>query len=90
VQAHDSGPVWLAGPSPYGSCIRYSMPVIRRFPDPAASDAIARRWKLVGHNVDGTRATQLFDLASGPAHAEHIARLRTEMLRWRDELDDDF
>ena len=31
---HVSGPVWLAGPSPYGSCIRYSMPVSRRFPDP--------------------------------------------------------
>jgi len=29
-----TGPVWLAGPSPYGSSIRYSMPVSRRFPDP--------------------------------------------------------
>jgi len=33
-RTHDSGPVWLAGPSPYGSLIRYSMPVNRRFPDP--------------------------------------------------------
>src|SRR5208337_1775921 len=24
--AHDSGPVWLAGPSPYGSFIHYSLP----------------------------------------------------------------
>jgi hypothetical protein len=26
-QAHDSGPGWLAGPSLYGSFIRYSPPV---------------------------------------------------------------
>ena len=25
--AHDSGPVWVAGPSPYGSFIRTSTPV---------------------------------------------------------------
>jgi hypothetical protein len=30
--AHGSGPVWLAKPSPYDSCIRYSSPVIWRFP----------------------------------------------------------
>ena len=32
-RTHDSGPVWLAGPSPYGTLIRYAMPVSRRFPD---------------------------------------------------------
>jgi len=26
--AHDSGPVWLAGPSPYGSFIHYSLPIL--------------------------------------------------------------
>ena len=33
--AHDSGPVWVASPLPYGSLIRYSMPVLTgAFPDP--------------------------------------------------------
>jgi hypothetical protein len=27
VHAHDSGPVWVAGPSPYGSFIHISTPV---------------------------------------------------------------
>ena len=37
---HDSGPVWLAGPSPYGSFIRYSMPVYPgAFPDPKCCSA---------------------------------------------------
>ena len=46
----------------------------------------------------GARRTQLFDLAEDPwetrnlaeepAAAEHVARLRREMVRWRDELGD--
>src|SRR5271157_4725155 len=28
TSAHDSGPVWLAGPSPYGSFIHYSLPAL--------------------------------------------------------------
>jgi hypothetical protein len=31
LPTHDSGPSWLATPSTYGSLIRYSLPVIRRF-----------------------------------------------------------
>ena len=30
--AHDSGPVWIAGPSPYETFTHYSLPVSRRSP----------------------------------------------------------
>ena len=56
------------------------------------------RYKLIECNVGGTRTTQLFDLAdephetrnlaSDPAHAATLVRLRADILRWRDELDD--
>ena len=57
-----------------------------------------RRHKLIECNVEGTRTTQLFDLdadphetgnlADDPARADDITRLRAELARWRDELDD--
>jgi hypothetical protein len=28
---HDLGPVWVANPSPYGSCIHYSLLVLQRY-----------------------------------------------------------
>lgn len=56
------------------------------------------RYKLREYSVAGARRTQLFDLAEDPwetrnlaeepAAAEHVARLRREMVRWRDELGD--
>jgi arylsulfatase A-like enzyme len=56
------------------------------------------RWKLIEYVVAGQRHTQLFDLladpgeltnrATDPACAEHLARLRGLLLRWRDELGD--
>jgi arylsulfatase A-like enzyme len=57
------------------------------------------RYKLIEYVVDGQRTTQLFDiqadrwetsnLAADPAYVEYLARLRQELVRWRDELDDD-
>jgi arylsulfatase A-like enzyme len=57
-----------------------------------------RRYKLIEYVVDGRRTTQLFDLetdplemhnlADDPAHADPVARLRTELVRWRDEFGD--
>jgi arylsulfatase A-like enzyme len=57
-----------------------------------------RRHKLIEYHVDGARTSQLFDLAEDPhetsnlagdpAHADTLRRLRAELLRWRDELDD--
>jgi len=54
--------------------------------------------KLIEYAVDGKRTTQLFDLAKDPfemknlaedaAHAESLTRLRNELRRWREELDD--
>ena len=56
------------------------------------------RYKLIEYVVDGRRHTQLFDLqadpweltnlAGEPDHAEHLARLRGLLARWRDELGD--
>lgn len=57
-----------------------------------------RRFKLIEYVVQGRRTTQLFDLqadpwevnnlAGDPAYAEPLARLRAELVRWRDELGD--
>ncbi len=56
------------------------------------------RHKLIEYVVDGCRTTQLFDLvedpwelenlAAGPGHAADVERLRAELVRWRDALDD--
>jgi arylsulfatase A-like enzyme len=56
------------------------------------------RYKLIEYVVKGKRTTQLFDLQSDPWEtknladdpdcAQHLQRLRKELLRWRDELDD--
>jgi arylsulfatase A-like enzyme len=56
------------------------------------------RWKLIEYVVDNRRHTQLFDLqvdpweltnlAGEPAHDEHLARLRSLLAHWRDELGD--
>lgn len=56
------------------------------------------RFKLIEYVVAGQRATQLYDLqtdpwettnlAGEPAHNAELVRLRGELLRWRDALDD--
>ena len=56
------------------------------------------RYKLIEYMVEGKRTTQLFDLqvdpwelkdlADDPEYGDHRARLRRELLRWKDELDD--
>jgi arylsulfatase A-like enzyme len=56
------------------------------------------RYKLIEYAVSGRRTTQLFDLqsdpwevnnlAESPNHVEHLQRLRRELLRWKEELDD--
>jgi len=56
------------------------------------------RYKLIEYFVEGTRRTQLFDLANdrwevnnlseAPEHAEQLARLREEMTRWQKEVAD--
>jgi arylsulfatase A-like enzyme len=56
------------------------------------------RFKLIEYVVEGKRTTQLFDLqadpwethnlADAPQHADHVARLRAELERQRDALDD--
>ena len=56
------------------------------------------RYKLIEYFVKGERTTQLFDLqtdpwelknlADHPNYANHVGRLRTELLRWKDELGD--
>ncbi len=55
-------------------------------------------FKLIEYVVDGQRTTQLYDLeadpwemhnlAGQPRYAGRLAALRRELLRWRDELDD--
>jgi arylsulfatase A-like enzyme len=57
-----------------------------------------RRYKLIEYVVQGRRTTQLFDMEQDPwelrnlagqvAYSGHVERLRRELLRWRDELDD--
>ena len=57
-----------------------------------------RRLKLIEYVVQGKRTTQLFDVGADPWELENLAddpdysvevgRLRTELLRWRDKLDD--
>ncbi|MCE5218098.1 DUF4976 domain-containing protein, partial [bacterium] len=57
-----------------------------------------RRWKLIEYVVNGRRTTQLFDLeedpweqsnlSADPACSEHLQRLRTELLRRRQETGD--
>ena len=56
------------------------------------------RYKLIEYVVNGKRTTQLFDLQSDPweinnlakesDYAKELRRLRKELLRWKDELDD--
>jgi len=56
------------------------------------------RYKLIEYMVNGKRTTQLFDLklddfevnnvADRPEYAEHLRRLRKELLRWKEELGD--
>ena len=56
------------------------------------------RYKLIDICVERIRVTQLFDLQADPwemhnlaedrAHIETLERLRNELVRWRDELDD--
>ena len=56
------------------------------------------RYKLIEYMVKGKRTTQLFDLQSDPweiknliddpGYAKHRNRLRKELLRWREQLDD--
>jgi arylsulfatase A-like enzyme len=56
------------------------------------------RYKLIEYVVEGQRTTQLFDLhadpwetnnlADDPRHAETLSRLRAELARHRDQLDD--
>ena len=56
------------------------------------------QYKLIEYVVEGQRTTQFFDLqadpwelrdlSDDPEYAEHRARLRGELVRWRDELDD--
>ena len=58
-----------------------------------------RRHKLIEYNVEGTRTTQLFDLAADPhetrdladdaEQADTVARLREALRRWQRELDDE-
>ena len=58
-----------------------------------------RRYKLIEYVVEGRRETQLFDLADDPSelddlafdpsHQEVVERLRAELQRWREALDDD-
>jgi arylsulfatase A-like enzyme len=57
------------------------------------------RFKLIEYVVEGQRHTQLYDLQADPyemndlsaneRHTGQVERLRGELLRWRDELDDD-
>ena len=57
------------------------------------------RYKLIEYVVKGKRTTQLFDLQSDPwelnnlagsaSHVKHLQRLRKELLRWKEELEDD-
>jgi arylsulfatase A-like enzyme len=57
-----------------------------------------RTYKLIEYVVDGQRTTQLFNrhddpwelnnLADDPTHDPHVRRLRGELLRWKDDLDD--
>jgi len=57
-----------------------------------------RDYKLIEYMVEGKQTTQLFDrrndplelhnLADDPVYAVHVARLRTALLQWRDDLDD--
>lgn len=57
-----------------------------------------RRFKLIEYVVNRARITQLFDLeadpketrnlADDPRYSAHVERLRGELIRWRDQLDD--
>ncbi len=58
-----------------------------------------RRFKLIEYFVKGKRTTQLFDLERDPFELENLAgsgeqrrnlvRMRKELVRWREELDDE-
>ncbi len=60
---HDSEPVWLATPSPYGSCIRYIMPAVMRLHHVLQSgccyveehDAYASGWRYDTSSPIGSR-----------------------------------
>ena len=57
------------------------------------------RYKLIEYVVNSKQTTQLFDLhadpweldnlAREPSCAGHLSRLREELVRWREELEDD-
>lgn len=57
-----------------------------------------RQYKLIEYVVEGKRTTQLFDVLADPREMDNLAdkpesaatlkRLRRELVRWRDELDD--
>jgi arylsulfatase A-like enzyme len=57
------------------------------------------RFKLIEYAVEGERTTQLYDTEADPwelnnlageaRYAVHVGRLREELRRWKDELDDD-
>lgn len=57
-----------------------------------------KRYKLIEYVVNGTQTTQLFDLEADPWETKNLAhdpnyrkplkRLRAELRRWKDELDD--
>src|SRR5215469_2246131 len=54
---HDSGSGWLAGPSPYDSCIRYSLPVSRRTTRPADHvEGMARAKAISPRTTEDQRA----------------------------------
>ncbi|MBN1582256.1 MAG: sulfatase-like hydrolase/transferase [Anaerolineae bacterium] len=56
-------------------------------------------YKLIAYAVDGKQTTQLFDIERDPwelntlagdsGYAEQVSRLSAELVRWRDELDDE-
>ena len=58
------------------------------------------RYKLIEYNVNGKRTTQFFDLFADPlelsnlsedaAYSRYLKRLKKELIRWQDEVDDPY
>ena len=78
--AHDSGPVWVAGPSPYGSFIRTSTPV---YPGAHPNiSSIKTSTMIISSNSLSRGSGMLYQLDDALLHAMsgiELSRVRTEL-----------
>ncbi|MHC4479412.1 MAG: sulfatase-like hydrolase/transferase [Planctomycetota bacterium] len=90
VEGRSLLPAVRGGPAPHDSLFCAYMDVQRAVRD--------RRYKLIEYRVEGRRTVQIFDtvedpaetsnLAEDPACADEVERLRAELRRWQEAVDD--